>query len=201
MYLAHPASGLTAAYLTRKIWNKGLDTKEQALLYSSSIITATLPDFDVFYSIYKNIENHRYYITHKPIFYLGITLGIVFLSFLLSGKRKKFVRAFSFIFFLGTLVHILTDSIAGTMMFLYPLSSKIFTLTSVDPIINTHNNVLAYLATPKLILLELSIILSALYILLAKLRKDVIIFRYASITLALFSIMVINGVTFFILKY
>ena len=199
MYLAHPASGLTAAYLTRKVWNKGLNSKEQALLYASSIITATLPDFDVFYSIYKGIENHRYYITHKPLFYLAITGVILLISYLWNSKWSRVLRSFSFLFFLTTFVHILTDSIAGTMMFFYPFSDTIYRYTNVNSIFNVDNNILEYLTTPKLLLIELAFIVPVLYILFKKLKKDPVIFKWTSITFAIFSIMVFTGVIFFII--
>jgi hypothetical protein len=200
MYIAHPASGLTGAYLTRKVWdNKQLSNAEKGVLYSSSIISASLPDFDLILSILTKTE-HRNYITHTPFPYIVLTILILTLILIVkSPKTKTFLKSLVFLFCMGIFIHMVTDTIAAPMMLLYPFSKQETIILSLDPLFHTENLILQYFSTPLILSIELFFILSALYILLAKLRGNHLIFKYTSLTFAILSIIALGGTIFFLL--
>lgn len=194
MFIAHGSSGLTIAYLTKKIWDKEIFTsKEKALLFSSSIISAELPDFDLAYTVLDGFSHHHSYITHVPLPYITISLLIFCISFIFKDKKRKFIQSFSFIFFITTFLHMITDSFAGQIRFFFPLSKKGFTLFTISSLIRTPNIILAYFATPLFSLIELSSISSALFILFHRLKNNKMIFTYTSLTLLISSIIAITA--------
>lgn len=200
MFLAHPASGLTIAYATRKLWDKkDFSTKEKAYLFSSAIITASLPDFDLIYSLLTASE-HRSYITHTPCIYIIASLAIFLTSFLVQNMaRRRFIRSLAFIFLLGTMLHMVTDTFASSIMVLYPFSRIEIVTLKLNPILQEDKLILQFLSTPLLLGIEIFFLVSALFILFLKLKRDKKIFAYSSLTLALLSIMSFGGTLFFLL--
>lgn len=200
MFIAHSSSGLTITYLTRKIWSKEIFTsKEKALLFSSSIILSELPDLDLAYAVFDGFSSHHSYITHVPLLYIVISLLIFCISFIFKDKKRKFIQSFSFIFFITTLLHMITDSFAGQMRLLYPLSNKGFTLFNISSLIHTSNIIIGYFTTPVFSFIELSFTSSALFILFQRLRNNKTIFAYTSLTLLISSIIAITATILFII--
>ncbi|MDD3647610.1 MAG: metal-dependent hydrolase [Candidatus Dojkabacteria bacterium] len=200
MFLAHPASGLTTAYVTRRLWDREeYSQKQRTLLYSGAIVSAYIPDFDIAYAALHGLENHRYYITHTPFLYILITLSLLLLSILLKSKSRIILRSFAFLFLTSTLTHIFTDMLGGTMRLLYPFSEQIFTFFKVNPILEIHNKIGRYLFTPIFGLSELFWIVSAFYILFRKINREEVIFRLLLLIMAISCIIVLASVSVIIM--
>ncbi|MBU0976768.1 MAG: metal-dependent hydrolase [Patescibacteria group bacterium] len=183
MFLAHPASGLTTAYFSRKLWDrKEYSPKQRSLLYSSSIVSAFLPDLDIAYAALHGLENHRNYITHTPVLYLSIAITLFLSALFFKPKFKHLVTSFAILFLISTMTHIITDALGGTMRLFYPLSNESFPLFSVNPIVNVHDKIINYLLTPVFGLLELLWLVSSFYILLFRLNRHQIQFKLLLLT-------------------
>ncbi len=188
MFLAHGPAGLVTAYLTKKIWkNENFSDIEQAILYSSSIITGVLPDFDLAYAPFTNNIHHHSFITHKPLIYIILSI-ILFSSSYLFKNKQRFIKSFSFIFLSTTIIHILTDSLADDMQLFYPFLNNTYRIFYASPLINTNNSIINYFTTPIYLIIEIIFILSALFITFFKLRSNKIVYKYTSISLIIIGI-------------
>jgi membrane-bound metal-dependent hydrolase YbcI (DUF457 family) len=201
VFLSHGAAGLVTSYITKSIWDKKeYNSKDKALLYSGSIITAVLPDLDLAYAIFDDTSHHEY-ITHKPFIYV-ITASLLFgLSFILKNKKRKLLRSYSFLFISVILVHILLDAFGSKMAFFYPFSKKTYSFFSISPLITTNNIVLQFMTTPICIALEILLLTSAVIILLKFKREDRLIYKFASITFGVVSIIALIATTLVSLFY
>jgi len=114
MFIAH----LPASYLLTCPWRKYLNT--QAI--GACIIGGVFPDFDMFYFylVDQRATHHHLYWTHLPIFWLFLALAAI--DVVLATKREKWKLPL-FFFFVGVVLHMCLDSIAGPIYWLYPFSS------------------------------------------------------------------------------
>ncbi len=108
---------------------------------------ALFPDIDLlwFYFVDNRSTHHHEYLTHRPALWLG--LMILFLGTAwLSGKRRGLVALgiIGAAFCAGALTHMVFDSIAGKIFWLWPLTDHSVTLVTVQP---THSHfILSFLA-------------------------------------------------------
>lgn len=119
MFIAHIPVGYIAAKLALP-----KPTARSALL--AMVIGSILPDLDLlwFYLVDNRAHHHHDYITHKPIFWLGIfVIGLLI--------RAPKLRATVVLATIAALVHLVCDSIAGKITWGWPFSDTAVTLVTV----------------------------------------------------------------------
>ncbi|MBN2015762.1 metal-dependent hydrolase [Candidatus Dojkabacteria bacterium] len=201
MFLSHGAAGFTTAYLTRKVWEKkDYSDLEKSLLYSSSIITGVLPDFDLAYAFFNGGSHHHDYITHRPILYIAIAIILLGFTFFIKSRRRKLLLSFIFIMLMTTLTHLIFDAFAGHVKLFYPFSDKMIAVMEVSPFIETDNLVLQLLTTPFYFALEILFLVASILILSNKLKKNKQVFILPSITLVFISI-IASSLTFLLIMF
>ncbi len=131
MFVAH----LPAGYLITRYYLRTIETrliKSSAVKYYAmfGLFCSVLPDFDLFY--FYLIDNrqhaHHTYWTHIPMFW------VLFSGLLYFGAKalfKKNVGLLSVILLANTQLHMLLDSVAGGIYWLYPLSSEKYRLFEI----------------------------------------------------------------------
>ncbi|MFH2104880.1 MAG: metal-dependent hydrolase [Parcubacteria group bacterium] len=130
MIFAHAPAGFIAAYITRKIWRRGLSRRQTSWLYFIGTLGGILPDIDtLYYYLVDSHFSHRELITHTPILYIVICAILYLLGYLL---KKKFIRAFSLVIFFATLSHLMLDSFNSGIGWLYPGTDLIFGLLGIS---------------------------------------------------------------------
>jgi inner membrane protein len=98
----------------------------------AALIGSVFPDIDMlwFHLVdHGAIHHHRYWL-HAPAFWLAI--AAVAMIVLPSPKR-----ALAAMFTASVLIHLVVDTLAGGIMWLWPLSTHLFTLTTV-PATQSH---------------------------------------------------------------
>jgi inner membrane protein len=117
MLIAH----LPAGYLTARAG--GVD--RGALLWAT-LLGSVFPDFDMIWFLFVDngaIHHHRYWV-HAPGFWLAV--AAVTLPFLHGLWRR------AALFFLAAIfVHLILDTLAGGIMWLWPLSDHLYALVTV----------------------------------------------------------------------
>jgi len=139
MYLAH----LPAGYLLTSF----IQTKSKNNQYLKlGLVASVAPDFDMIYKILfdSNGYNHRYYITHLPLFWVGLTI-ISYLTILALFKVKKINLSqknnylyMLLIFMSNVFLHLALDLPTGLLL-LRPFSDHIFRFVIIA---NNYNNYL-----------------------------------------------------------
>ncbi len=106
--------------------------KELALLYIIGILAGEIPDIDLFAFYFEKKNNndsknltHREYISHIPLFWIMISLLIALFGIIFSST---FIITLSIVFLVGTISHLILDSIDYGITWLKPFSSKRFCL-------------------------------------------------------------------------
>lgn len=127
----HAAAGMLTAAAAIKFLHPALDEKQLNQLLIWGGFWAIAPDFDAFYAFYKTKAlklglEHRSYVTHRPVFW-------VFLSLVGYGLSvSAFWKANFVLMMLGGLSHFLLDSIEFGVPWLWPFSYRLFALISPD---------------------------------------------------------------------
>ncbi len=70
---------------------------------------------------------HHSYATHTPLFWAALSVLAVLLARLLEWKAEKMAAGF----FLGVLLHLVLDTVAGGVEWLWPFSTASYVLTDV----------------------------------------------------------------------
>ena len=132
MYIAHgPISYITNELIQKKRISK-LSTHEKTIVMILSIIFGVLPDIDLAILSMTSIPVflHHKVFTHSIIFYvlLWILLIIIFqiLKRILSKEGKKalnenLITVIQYSFLIGTVTHLLSDSLFSSLVLFYPL--------------------------------------------------------------------------------
>lgn len=106
-------------------------------LIAFGALVAAAPDLDLFYKFFqvkrfyldKESDNerttHRRLISHAPLIYLAVAA----IAFLLGSDL---VKALSIMFLAGTWSHFILDTSGYGIAWLYPFSSKLFTLKPIN---------------------------------------------------------------------
>lgn len=130
MFIAH----LPAGYLITRalLGKKNLSAKQYRFFFALGLFAAVLPDLDLFY--FYLIDNrqhlHHSYWTHLPVFWATVGVICLLSAWLLKDAKLKTA---SLVFFPGILSHLVLDSVAGKMFWLYPFVNErysIFHITS-----------------------------------------------------------------------
>lgn len=122
MFFAHIPGGYLLTRQHIKRFRHKLQTESKLKYYVMfGLLCSVLPDFDLlyFYTIDNRQHIHHSYWTHIPIFWLAVAAGIY-----LIGKWifKKNTGVVSLILLGNTLLHLVLDSVAGGIFWLYPWS-------------------------------------------------------------------------------
>jgi len=165
MFIAHIFGGYLGTRLCLRCTTKqdvqGANLKYYLLF---GLLCSVLPDFDLayFYLIDHRQHPHHTYWTHIPIFWVILaSLTYVIGHYIL----KKRVGLLSIILLSGTCLHLILDSVAGGIYWLYPFSSTYYRLFTITPRYDWW--VLNYLLHWTF-LLEILIIVTSIYFM----RKD-----------------------------
>ena len=125
MLIAHLPAGYLIAKLTQK---SGHVLSKTA--FGATLIGAVIPDIDMiwFWTVDHRQHHHHGYFTHWPSFWLLVFLVGLAVS-LLSLKREWVIVVC--LFSLGTLSHMVLDSVAAPILWLAPVSDQWFELSHV----------------------------------------------------------------------
>lgn len=138
MFIAHgPISYLANEKIQEKEIKK-LDTQSYVLVTLLTLLFGILPDFDMFIQVMlqQSVYNHHSLFTHSITFWVLLWIVIRVLLMVLRKSLKGEIKAvfnsnlltvISNSFLIGTVSHILADSIFSPMRFFYPLEYR-FTL-------------------------------------------------------------------------
>ncbi len=123
MLIAH----LPASYLWARLAQRRLDGKH---LLPLGLLAGLLPDVDLlyFYFIDGRAHPHHSYWTHLPISWL-LLAGLA--SVLVLWERR--LRDISLVFFSNIALHLVLDTVAAGISWLYPLTARAVSLVSVPP--------------------------------------------------------------------
>ncbi len=128
MFIAH----LPAGYLATRYVLRGTQVKPGAWksYVSFAMVCSVLPDFDLsyFYLIDGRQHEHHDYWTHLPLFW------ILFSGLLYAGAGaffKKEIGLWCVILLMNTQLHLLLDSVAGGISWLYPFNRESYRLFEV----------------------------------------------------------------------
>ncbi len=110
--------------------------------FKAGMLGAVLPDIDMlwFYVVDNRGHHHHEYFTHRPAVWLGL---LILCALLMWSTRTRHAPA-GIALCAGALTHMVFDSIAGSIGWLWPLSDAAFPLVIVQP---THSHwILSFLA-------------------------------------------------------
>ncbi|MEM9582111.1 MAG: metal-dependent hydrolase [Pseudomonadota bacterium] len=133
------------------------------LVLWACLIGAVFPDFDLLWFFLidnQSIHHHRYWV-HAPGFWLAVSLLVAPVLWQVGGR----IRFAGFAFLGAWFLHLCLDSIAGSIMWLWPFSDQFYQLTTVQP---THSHYLLSFLAHWSFTVEILIWLFALMLLFKK---------------------------------
>jgi len=131
MFIGHlPAAyvlGCTAVYVLSQTKS---DSRNILL---AALVGGIIPDLDLiyFYTVGARQSVHHEYWSHTPYYWLLIYVGLSLIALLL--RRFGAFKLLS-VFFSAVVLHLLLDTITGQIQWLYPASTKPFTLVQVPAV-------------------------------------------------------------------
>ncbi|MFA5185006.1 MAG: metal-dependent hydrolase [Patescibacteria group bacterium] len=123
MFIAH----LPAGYLLTRALQRRLKTTKYLWL---GLLASILPDFDLlyFYLIdHRQTLHHEYWI-HLPLFWLTIWVAVIIVNAVV--KSRKFFLV-STIFLANIFLHLMLDTFAAGILWLYPFMDTDFVMVHV----------------------------------------------------------------------
>jgi inner membrane protein len=127
MFIAHlPAGYLTARQVARRL---GVSATPDLIL--AGMAGGIFPDIDLLYAIlidHWSVHHHRYW-THLPLVWLAISAAAVLLFRTSDAARQPLT-----VFLLAVWGHLLLDSIAGDIWWLWPWLDSPFSLVVIPAI-------------------------------------------------------------------
>lgn len=150
MLIAH----LPAAYLAFKAF---APRRLPRAIFWAGVVGGIAPDLDMlwFYFVDNKQHHHHDYLTHRP----ALWLGLLALGVLLHQLRKSRVSAMGIALSLGAILHLVLDSIAGKIAWLWPLSDTALPLVVVQP---THSHWILSFMSHWTFQVEIVLVLAAL---------------------------------------
>jgi inner membrane protein len=135
MLIAHGPAGylltkLISPFLLKNYKEQSEKDRVYNYLLAAGIIGGIAPDFDFIYHIFIDSTRtpHHSYITHMPIFWIGLCL-------LFSGLGKFFknttITAVAITFCAAAMLHLTLDTFTGVIYWLYPISGQGFNIVKV----------------------------------------------------------------------
>ncbi len=123
----HFAAGYLVSVALTKLADTSLTTSQINLITIVGTLVAVAPDIDLVYYFIrkkkgklKKDESHRFYITHAPILWLILGLGIYFFNV------DVFWKMIGLSIWIGSWSHFILDSIEFGIPWLWPISQKVF---------------------------------------------------------------------------
>lgn len=131
MFVAHVAGGylITRSYLHS--FNRfSLDDKSLKYYLIFGLVCSVLPDIDLFYFYLIDHRQHPHhtYWTHIPLFWVLCTGFLFFMAKAISNKNRDSLWV---ILLLNTELHMVLDSVAGGIFWLYPFNHEYFRIFKV----------------------------------------------------------------------
>jgi len=152
MYFNHATAGALAMKPLMKKYETLFSAKEKTVLWFIGITSAVLPDFDIAYSVIKNLEDHRSFVTHGLFIYLLAFLVIYGISYFQRKDEfgRKFFRVAASVFLFGVSTHLLIDFFAGGVALFSPFYTGVI---GFDMGLNhgTENRLVQYLLSKYMI--------------------------------------------------
>lgn len=133
MFFAH---GFGGYLVTRHLVKRADEKTHSASLFSRYILwgifCSILPDLDLlyFYSLDNRQHLHHSYWTHMPVFWIFLACAIYSIG---HGFFKKSIGLYCLILLAGTILHLLLDTVAGGIHWLYPWSDYKFQWFVIQP--------------------------------------------------------------------
>lgn len=127
MFIAH----LPAGYLTARLVARLSGTTARPALVAAGLVGGIFPDIDLLYATlidHWQIHHHRYW-THLPLVWLAISAVVLMLF-----RRSDAVRQTVTVFLLAVWSHLLLDSVAGDIWWLWPWLDTPFSLVVIPAI-------------------------------------------------------------------
>ena len=133
LWLGHASVGYLIAYFLIKVFHSTLLTGNDVnLLLLFGAIAGILPDIDFIFFFLSNKsiklqrnDTHHKYITHTILFWLIVSLILLFVTGTFFGIYL------SIILFLSALSHLILDSLQYEIMFFWPFSKKYYGLNAM----------------------------------------------------------------------
>jgi len=127
MIFAHGPLGFLIASAFHKRARKApfnLTDRQWYAVLAAGFIGGIFPDVDLFFYYFVNAEtSHREFITHTPFFYICLFVVAALIAKIAKSPKLFFGSA---IFTLGTFSHLITDSVAAKILFLYPWQNTLY---------------------------------------------------------------------------
>lgn len=137
MIFAHgPLGWLSAGWISR-IWVHRITQTQTWWLVVVGAIGGLFPDIDLFYFHFISAEvSHRQLPTHTIALYLP---AILLIGLIARWRKAWFFSAAVWCFGLGVFSHLVTDSVGGVIMWLWPFVKEPFGLFSIPFIANSSH--------------------------------------------------------------
>lgn len=153
MYFNHATAGALIMKPIMKKYDDLFSAKEKTVLWFIGITSGVLPDFDIAYSVIKNLEDHRSFVTHGLSLYLLAFLVIYGFSYFQKKDEfgRKFFKVAAAVFLFGITTHLFIDFIIGGVAIFAPFYPKVFGFNlHIDH--NRGNRLTQYLLSEYMIL-------------------------------------------------
>jgi hypothetical protein len=128
MYFNHATAGALIMKPVMKKYDGLFSAKEKTILWFIGITSGVLPDFDIAYSVIKNLEDHRSFVTHGYFVYLLAFLVIYGFSYFQKKDEfgRKFFQVAATVFLLGVTTHLLIDFVIGGVAIFAPFHNTVY---------------------------------------------------------------------------
>ncbi len=130
----HIAAGYLTAYALIKIVRPDISPGEINQLLYWGMFFGFAPDLDKFWFFFKNRsllvvpagvkKYHRNYFTHAPVLWLAVGLGIFLFA------QTGYLKLLGLVLWLGAWSHFILDSLEYGVIWLWPISDKLFAFKS-----------------------------------------------------------------------
>lgn len=128
MIIAH----LPAGYLLTKILSPKFPRARRARLWLCGLFAALMPDLDIiWFHIEGGVRNHRYYLTHWPLFWLAL-FALALALLWLARRRDLFV--YPTVMLANVMLHLALDLIAAPVFYAAPFTYDYIQLVRVPAV-------------------------------------------------------------------
>jgi len=133
LFVAHGFGGyLVTRFLIKRAEDKAYSNAIFSRYILWGVFCSILPDFDLlyFYTLDERLHPHHSYWTHMPLFWIFATCAVYSVG---HGIYKKPIGLYCLILLVGTFLHLLLDTVAGGIYWLYPWSGYKFQWFEIQP--------------------------------------------------------------------
>lgn len=152
MFIGHLPSGYLLYRYCKYKWDG--DTSKFLI---AALLGSVFPDFDMFYFylVDNRMHSHHSYWIHIPFYWFLCHLLITLILITISRHLINLAN----VFFIAIYIHLLLDSVAGGILWLYPFSSEYFSLFVVPSVYSSWilNFLLHWTFAFELVLVALSV--------------------------------------------